>query len=85
MDQIARDLAALTNDFVKAATTGDSEAIRRARHSFDGIAGNFGAVVLTDWLAASRASAVPPIATLPRLEAIVAATVAEARQRLQLR
>jgi PAS domain S-box-containing protein len=83
MDQIARDLAALTNDFVKAATAGDSEGIRRARHSFDGIAGNFGAVMLADWLAASRASAIPPVATLPRLEAIVAATVAEARKRLQ--
>jgi PAS domain S-box-containing protein len=83
IDQIARDLAALTTDLVKAATAGDADAVRRARHSFDGIAGNFGAAALADWLSASRASAIPPVASLPRLETIVAATVAEARKRLQ--
>lgn len=83
IDQIARDLAALTSDLVKAAATGDAEAVRRARHSFDGIAGNFGAIALADWLGASRADPIPPPGTLPRLEAIVAATVAEARQRAQ--
>lgn len=85
IDQIARDLAALTNDLVNAARADDAEAVRRARHSFDGIAGNFGAVALADWLGASRATAIPPEDSLPRLEAIVAATVAEARKRMQTR
>jgi PAS domain S-box-containing protein len=83
IDQIARDLAALTTDLSKAATAADPDGVRRARHSFDGIAGNFGAAALADWLGASRATLVPSAASLPRLEAIVAATVAEARKRLQ--
>lgn len=83
IDQIARDLAALTTDLAKAVSAADPDGVRRARHSFDGIAGNFGAVALADWLGASRATPVPPAASLPRLEAIVAATVAEARKRLQ--
>jgi CheY-like chemotaxis protein/PAS domain-containing protein len=85
IDQIARDLAALTTDLTAAVADDDPEAVRRARHSFDGIAGNFGAVALADWLGASRATAVPLAAALPRLEAIVAATVGEARKRLQTR
>ena len=85
IDQIARDLAALTTDLVKAATSRDAQGVQRARHSFDGIAGNFGAVALADWLGESRTTDIPPASSLPRLEAIVAATVTEARQRVHPR
>jgi CheY-like chemotaxis protein/PAS domain-containing protein len=83
IDQIARDLSALAAVLAAATVANDPEAVRRARHSLDGIAGNFGTVALAEWLGASRASPVPAAATLPRLEAIVTATIAEARKRLQ--
>ncbi len=83
IDQIARDLSALSAALAAASIANDAEGVRRARHSLDGIAGNFGTVALAEWLGASRASPVPAAATLPRLEAIVAATIAEARKRLQ--
>lgn len=83
IDQIARDLSALSAALAGATGANDPEAVRRARHSLDGIAGNFGTVALAEWLGASRASPVPEAATLPRLEAIITATVAQARKRLQ--
>lgn len=83
IDQIARDLSALSVSLAKASVANDAEGVRRARHSLDGIAGNFGTVALAEWLGASRASPVPAAATLPRLDAIVTATIAEARKRVQ--
>lgn len=83
IDQIARDLSALSAALAAATVANDPETVRRARHSLDGIAGNFGTVALAEWLGASRASPVPAASTLPRLEAIVTATIAEARKRLQ--
>ncbi len=83
IDQIARDLAALSAALTAATVADDPDAVRRARHSLDGIASNFGAIALMEWLGASRASPVPAADTLPRLEAIVAATIAEARTRLK--
>ena len=74
-DQMVRDLDALALDFAQAAAAGDDEMVRRARHSLTGVAGNFGALALGDFLGGNQRCAADGDVLL----ALVAETVAAAR------
>ncbi len=74
-DQMVRDLDALAMDFAHGAAAGDDELMRRARHSLKGVAGNFGALALGDFLDGNRRRAADGDALL----ALVADTIAAAR------
>lgn len=79
IEQVGRDLRLLAGEFAGGVARGDAEAVRRARHSLVGVAGNFGLVGLSEVLAASRELALPARADADALQAAVVAAVAEAQ------
>ncbi len=78
-DQVARDLGQLGADFCAGTAAGDAEAVRRARHSLAGVAGNFGMDGLTALLEASRDEPRPDPATAATLSALVETAIAQGR------
>ncbi|PZN92757.1 MAG: hypothetical protein DCF31_15080 [Alphaproteobacteria bacterium] len=79
IEQVGRDLRLLADEFAGGVARGDAEAVRRARHSLVGVAGNFGLVGLSEVLAATRDLVLPARADADALQAAVAAAVAEAQ------
>ncbi len=78
-DQVARDLDQLGEEFCAGTAAGDAEAVRRARHSLAGVAGNFGVDGLTALLEASRDEPRPDPATAAMLSGLVAAAISQGR------
>jgi CheY-like chemotaxis protein len=76
-DQVARDLTQLADDFATATSNDDGVAMRRARHSLIGVAGNFGADGLIALLDPSRDMPHPD--TAAAITAMVDAVITEGR------